>query len=116
MKTKIKVLLAGRCKKAISDLKDLMTEQERLDVTLRHIVNGHADPLYGLEEAPDLLVMHVNGLEGGEIEALIERPATARPPCTRISAKLTWPTGSYSVLSFEGSNCTVSAISPRSAW
>jgi pilus assembly protein CpaE len=85
MKTKIKVLLAGRSKKAISDLKDLIAVQERLDVTTRHILNGHADPLYGLEEVPDLLVLHVNGLEGGEIEALIERPATSRPPLLVVS-------------------------------
>ena len=85
MKTKIKVLLAGRSKDAISNLQDLLAVQDRLDVTLRHIVNGHADPLYGLEEVPDLLVLHVNGLEGGEIEALIERPASVRPPLLVVS-------------------------------
>lgn len=85
MKTKLKVLLAGRSKEAISGLQEYLATQDRLDVQLRHIVNGHADPLYGLEQVPDLLVLHVNGLEGGEIEALIERPAATRPPLVVVS-------------------------------
>jgi pilus assembly protein CpaE len=85
MKTKLKALLAGRSKEAISNLKDHLGAQNRLDVELRHIVNGHADPLHGLEDVPDLLVLHINGLEGGEIEALIERPASMRPPMVVVS-------------------------------
>jgi pilus assembly protein CpaE len=54
-------------------------------VKLRHIANGHADPLYGLPEMPDLLVLHINGLEGGELAALQERPASARPPMVVVS-------------------------------
>ena len=85
MKTKLKVLLAGRSKMAIKILKGHLAAQNRLDVELRHIVNGHADPLYGLEDLPDMLVLHINGLEGGEIEALIERPASMRPPMVVVS-------------------------------
>ena len=85
MKTKLNVLLAGRSKEALSALKDHLATQKRLDVELRHIVNGHADPLYGREDMPDLLVLHINGLEGGEIEALIERPANLRPPVVVVS-------------------------------
>ena len=85
MKTKLKVLLAGRSKEAINDLKDHLAAQNRLDVELRHIVNGHADPLHGLEKVPDLLVLHIDGLDGGEIEALIERPASVRPPLVVVS-------------------------------
>ena len=55
------------------------------DVQTRHIVNGHADPLYGMVDLPDLLVLYVNGLEGGELAALLERPASARPPMVVIS-------------------------------
>jgi pilus assembly protein CpaE len=85
MKTKIKVLLAGRSREAISELLNLMKAQNRHDVEVRHIVNGHTDPLHGLEQVPDLLVLHVNGLEGGEIEALIKRPASERPPLVVVS-------------------------------
>ena len=85
MNTKLRLLLAGRSKDAIDDLQTHLSARSRLDVKLRHIVNGHADPLYGLSEMPDLLVLHINGLEGGELTALLERPASARPPMVIVS-------------------------------
>ena len=85
MNTKLRLLLAGRSKDAIDDLQTHLSSRDRLDVKLRHIVNGHADPLYGLSEMPDLLVLHINGLEGGELTALLERPASARPPMVIVS-------------------------------
>ena len=85
MNTKLRLLLAGRSKDAIDNLQTHLSSRRRLDVKLRHIVNGHADPLYGLSEMPDLLVLHINGLEGGELTALLERPASARPPMVIVS-------------------------------
>jgi pilus assembly protein CpaE len=85
MKTKLRLLLAGRSKDAISDLNGHLSTFDNLEVELRHIVNGHADPLYGLVELPDMLLLHINGLEGGELEALLERPASTRPPIVVVS-------------------------------
>ena len=85
MKTKLKVLLAGRSKEAIDDIGSHLSARQSLDVQSRHIVNGHADPLYGVQEVPDLLVLHITGLEGGELEALLERPPAARPPMVVVS-------------------------------
>jgi len=86
MSTKLKLLLAGRSKDAIVDLQDQLSPRSRLDVELRHIENGHADPLYGVAEMPDLLILHIAGLEGGELDALLERPTAARPPMIVVSA------------------------------
>jgi pilus assembly protein CpaE len=36
-------------------------------------------------DLPDLLILHVNGLEGGELEALLQRPVAVRPPIVVIS-------------------------------
>ena len=85
MKTQLRVLLAGRSKDAISGLQEHLSSHDYLDVHLRHISNGHADPLYGVAELPDLLVLHVNGRDGGELEALLERSASIRPPMVVIS-------------------------------
>ena len=85
MGTKLRVLLAGRSRAAITDIESLLSGRQRLDVEFRHIVNGHTDPLYGLPEVPDLLVLHIGGLEGGELEALLERPASTRPPMVVVS-------------------------------
>ncbi len=85
MNSKLRLLLTGRSQDAIAKLQSHLSSRSRLDVQLRHIVNGHADPLYGLTEMPDLLVLHINGLEGGELEALLERPAAVRPPMVIVS-------------------------------
>lgn len=86
MSSKLRLLLAGRSKDALVDLQNQLSPRSRLDVELRHIENGHADPLYGLAEMPDLLILHIAGLEGGELDALLERPTAARPPMIVVSA------------------------------
>ena len=85
MKTRPKLLIAGRSKEAIKDLQEHLQSHNHKDVQIRHILNGHADPLYGVADLPDLLILHVNGLEGGELEALLERPVAVRPPIVVIS-------------------------------
>lgn len=87
MKTRLKMLIAGRSKEALIDLQEHLQSHDDQDVQIKHIVNGHADPLYGAVDLPDLLVLHINGLEGGELEALLERPASVRPPMVVVSEK-----------------------------
>jgi pilus assembly protein CpaE len=85
MKTRPKLLIAGRSKAAIADLQEHLRLHKHPDVQVRHISNGHSDPLYGVADLPDVLVLHVNGLAGGELEALLERPVSVRPPIVVIS-------------------------------
>lgn len=85
MKTQLRVLVAGRSKEAISSLYKHLSSDDHLTVNLRHITNGHADPLYGIADLPDLLLLHIDGLMGGELEALLERPASVRPPMVVVS-------------------------------
>jgi pilus assembly protein CpaE len=87
MTKRLKMLIAGRSKEAITDLQEHLQSHDDQDVRIKHIVNGHADPLYGEVDLPDLLVLHINGLEGGELEALLERPASVRPPMVVVSEK-----------------------------
>lgn len=85
MNTRTKILIAGRSIEPIRHVQMHLQSNNHDDVQTRHIVNGHADPLYGMVDLPDLLVLYVNGLEGGELAALLERPASARPPMVVIS-------------------------------
>jgi pilus assembly protein CpaE len=85
MKTRLKLLLAGRSEKVIVALQKHLTSHGQQNVQIRHIANGHPDPLYGSTELPDLLILHINGVDGGELDALLERPASARPPLVVIS-------------------------------
>ena len=85
MKSRLKILLAGRSEKVIVALQKHLTSHGHQNVQVRHIANGHPDPLYGSNELPDLLILCINGADGGELDALLERPASARPPLVVIS-------------------------------
>jgi pilus assembly protein CpaE len=86
MRTKLKLLIAGRAEEPLAQLSARLSERGDLDVQTRHIVNGHADPLYGVKEMPDVLVLHLPNDDGGELSALLERPASMRPPLLVVSA------------------------------
>lgn len=85
MKTRPNLLIAGRSIEAITDLLEQLQSNDHKGAQIRHIVNGHADPLYGVADLPDLLILHINDLSGGELEALLERPVALRPPIVVIS-------------------------------
>jgi len=74
----IKILLAGRNKEVLTSLEARLADHH-CQVTIRHISNGHADPLYGVPDLPDLLIFHMD--EGGEAElaCLTERTPELRP-------------------------------------
>lgn len=78
----LKILIAGRDKPALEALANTVAGTvtgQTQDISIRHISNGHADPLYGVEEIPDLLIFHAGSAGEAELEALIERPAEKRP-------------------------------------
>jgi pilus assembly protein CpaE len=78
----LKILISGRDKPALEALANTVAGTvagQAQDISIRHIYNGHADPLYGVEEMPDLLIFHAGSAGETELEALIERPAETRP-------------------------------------
>ena len=86
MKTKLKLLIAGRAEDALTQLSARLSKRGDLEVQTRHIANGHADPLYGVQDVPDVLMLHLPNKDGGELHALTERPASMRPPLLVVSA------------------------------
>ena len=70
MQNKIKVLVAGRSKDGIEQLQKVI-KNPSLDVSTRHISNGHSNPLYGLESNPDILVFHLSSVGEEEIASLL---------------------------------------------
>ena len=55
---KLKVLIASHSKLAADHLTRYLGDHREFVVTTRILNNGHADPLYGISEAPDLLLLH----------------------------------------------------------
>jgi pilus assembly protein CpaE len=78
VRKQLQVLISGRDKTALETLANGIAGQGH-DVSLRHICNGHADPLYGVPDLPDLLIFHAGSGGEAELEALIGRPAELRP-------------------------------------
>ncbi len=79
------VLVASRSAPAMQRLAELVTPAQDITVTTRHITNGHADPLYGLDSLPDLLIFRLGEDWHIELEELSARPAHARPPVLIVS-------------------------------
>lgn len=55
---KLKILIAGRSKLAVNHLSQSLGEHSEFVLTTRILGNGHADPLHGVSEPPDLLLLH----------------------------------------------------------
>lgn len=85
MPRKLEVLLASRSKEKIDELAAELQALRHYKVVTRHIVNGHADPLYGLEKTPDVVVFLLNDNGHADLESLIEEQTPGRPPMIVMS-------------------------------
>jgi len=81
----IRVLAAGRAPDALASLEQILSDEMDIDFSVRHIVNGTIDPLQGVRELPDVLVLHLSGNWRGELAALRARPVSERPPIIAVS-------------------------------
>lgn len=79
------ILVAGREPGAVKTIAGALAADESWQVECRHIQNGHADPLYGLEFTPDALVLKLSHAWEQELKALAERPAEHRPPVVVVA-------------------------------
>lgn len=78
MDNSLKILIAGRDKSALSALQSSIIDP-RFDTEIRHVSNGHADPLHGVPDLPDLLIFHMDISNEEELVCLVERPPELRP-------------------------------------
>ena len=76
----MRLLISGRDATALSHLKTLSQGIPNLQVSTRLVSNGHTDPLYGLEQMPDFLLLHVSHLWREELAALLLHSVKERPP------------------------------------
>jgi pilus assembly protein CpaE len=69
---RLKVLIASRSKLAVKRLSECLSQHSEFVVTTRMLGNGHADPLHGVSETFDLLLLH-HGSGQGELQYLAEQ-------------------------------------------
>lgn len=68
---RVKVLVASRSRSIADRLAQILSGQRELKVTTRVMSNGHADPLQGAAEVPDLLLLH-DSPDQSELRYLVE--------------------------------------------
>ncbi|MCW3148901.1 AAA family ATPase [Stutzerimonas stutzeri] len=76
----LRLLISGRDAGELTRLKAQAQQLPGVQVTTRLVSNGHTDPLYGLEQMPDMLLLHVSHLWREELAALLQHPLQQRPP------------------------------------
>lgn len=80
MSDKSRVLLVSRSGAAVASLQDCFAGANQYQVDTAMLVNGHHDPLQGVEPLPDVLVLRLNEQSSRELKELIARPAHRRAP------------------------------------
>jgi len=80
MHSKLRVLIASRSKPALMELAGALASRGAYRIDARHIENGHADPLWGLDFTPDVVVMLLNDQGHHDLAALGEVQSDTRPP------------------------------------
>ncbi len=76
----LRLLISSRDAAALARLKAATQQLPGILVSTRLVGNGHTDPLHGLEQAPDLLLLHVSQLWREELGALQQHSTQLRPP------------------------------------
>ena len=80
MNDRWKILVASRSQTALSALEASLKGRPELDCTFRLISNGHTDPLHGVEQLPDVLLLRFDPEHLAELRTLAEADSAARPP------------------------------------
>ena len=68
---RLKILIASRSKSAVKRLSQCLSQHSEFVVTTKMLGNGHADPLHGISETPDMLLLH-HGPGQSELQYLAE--------------------------------------------
>jgi pilus assembly protein CpaE len=75
---KVKILVASRSREAAQVAQKMLEKNSKCRADIRVISNGHIDPLHGISEMPDLLLLCDLQAEG-ELKTLVDMAADSRP-------------------------------------
>lgn len=76
---RLKVLVASRDKTALGGLESVIAAAN-FAVICKYVSNGHADPLHGLSEAPDIVVLQVAADGESDLAEMVNDSRAGRPP------------------------------------
>lgn len=76
---KLNILITGRTKEALCYIKKMIGDHDGWQTEVRVITNGHVDPLHGVEDPPDVLVLQYSH-KGAELKHLCSSKSSHRIP------------------------------------
>lgn len=86
MLTPLKVLIVSHSKETMEALQKVLREQSDVKSATRLLKNGHVDPLHGIQNLPDVLMLQVSHNWEDELEALNVRSPAIRPAVLAFGA------------------------------
>lgn len=81
---KIGVLLSGRSKDILNIVANQLKDSPEYDLSTKVVTNGHFDPLYGLSNFPDILILFLSKNYREELSCLSNRSPSIRPTTITI--------------------------------
>ena len=76
---RLNVLIVSRRRETLESIEAVLRQHAVLRVERKLVVNGHVDPLHGVEKTPDVVVLHLGETWQAELESLAARPVDQRP-------------------------------------
>lgn len=79
MEIRLSVLIVSRRRETLDEIDGVLRQHTVLRVDRKLVVNGHVDPLHGVDTAPDAIILHLGETWQAELESLAARPVDRRP-------------------------------------
>ncbi|MEI7839768.1 MAG: AAA family ATPase [Methylococcaceae bacterium] len=86
MRTQLKVLLSGRSKPELEELKIFFLKLSNINLETRFSSDEYIDPLHGIKTLPDILILHLNAQAESTLKALMNKILLTRPVILVISS------------------------------
>jgi pilus assembly protein CpaE len=81
-----RALISGRSREQVQAIEAMLAGLPGITLQTRVVANGHVDPLYGLTQIPQVLVMILSEHWADELNALLERAPRERPATLVLGA------------------------------
>src|SRR5215472_15019226 len=76
---RLNAVIVSRRREALDTIDAVLRKHAGLRVERKLVVNGHVDPLHGVETTPDVVILHLGETWQAELQSLAARPVDQRP-------------------------------------
>ena len=80
MSERIKILVVSRSQPSLRAIEAVLSLRKEFDCSFRLISNGHTNPLHGVDQMPDVLLVRFDPAQLDELTSLADMDPSQRPP------------------------------------